>query len=235
MKSRALLSVVILFLAGIAASAQSFRIDWNTGFDVVGLPFDDDITLKGTMVNENNVQKEFLFTYNIDGLYEGHSAALCFGDQCFFLFEGEDDPTLRQKQILTPNGTLALYAYLYPFGVTGTSSVSYRIYDPTQSGEEVSFTVNYYAGTTDVPEAAELGFSIGPNPTSDVVTVQPAEGMILKGANLYSADGSLVRTFGVFEQGLNTFSMSGLASGTYHLLLNLADGSMVRSTIVVQH
>jgi len=239
MKSRFLLAFAVVFMASITLSAQTFHIEWDGGSTIkVGSELDDVLKLEGTCVNDNGTPKSFLFTYNLAEANESHYISLCFkggtGDQCFFLFPGEDDPTIRARQTLAPNGHLDMYCDLNPVGSVGTSIVAFELYDPDQPSERMPFTLSFYAGTTDVPEAQTVGFKVFPNPTSDVVTITPAEGMLVKGANLFAADGALLRSYPVSQSGPSTFSLSGLSAGTYQMILNLADGTTVRSAIVVQ-
>jgi hypothetical protein len=237
MKSRILLPFIVFFATALTLSAQTFHIEWNGGSNIIfGSENDAVVKLEGFIVNDNSTPKAFYFTYDLNETDVNHYVSLCFkggtGDQCFFLFRDEDDPTLRPLQTVTGNGRLGIYCDLNPLGVMATSKVLFELYDPEQASERLPFSITFYVGTTDVPEATEAGFRVGPNPATDIVNVVAAEGMAVEGANLYTADGTLVRTYGV-QPSANTFSLSGLASGTYHLILNVAGGSTSRTSVVI--
>ena len=234
MKSRLLLFLLVLTVSAMAASAQTFHIEWNEA-DTIRGPIEKGILKRtGDIVNDNGTQKNLLFTFDMNNMNLDHLASICFSANCFFLFPGPDDPSLRPEQVLPGDGTLEIYADMDPSGVEGASTVVYSIWDKDNpETEKIEFSCTYIFGpVASVEDARERGFSVGPVPSTDQVTVRGDGTMLMKGANLYSADGNLLRTYGA-SGSAQTFNLSGLSSGTYHLMLTMTDGSVLRAPISV--
>ena len=234
MKSRLLLFLLLLTVSAMAASAQTFHIEWNEP-DTLSGPVEKGILKRtGDIVNDNSTQKNFLFTFDMSEMSLDHFASICFSANCFFLFPGPDDPTMRPEQVLAGDGTLEIYADMDPSGVEATSTVMYTIWDKDNPDtEKIEFSCTYIFGpVASVVEAREFGFTVGPVPSTDQVTVRGDGTYMMKGADLYSADGTLLRTYGA-SGATQTFNLSGLSTGAYHLMLHLVDGSIVRAPISV--
>lgn len=237
MKSRlllSLLSLAVLSLCSVGVAAQSFHIDWNES-DTIRGPIEKGILKRtGDIVNDNGTPKNLLFTFNMNGMNLDHYASICFSANCFFLFPGPDDPTARPEQVLAGDGTVEIYADMDPAGIEGTSTVIYTIWDrDNPESERIEFSCTYIFGpVASVEDARERGFVVGPVPSTDQVTVRGDGTMLMKGADLYSADGTLLRTYGA-SGSTQSFNLSGLSSGTYHLMLTMVDGSVLRASISV--
>ena len=235
MKSRLLLSLLILVSASVFSSAQTFHIEWNEPDTVRGTVENGILKRTGDIVNDNDVEKRLLFRYNMDNMNLDHLASICFSANCFFLFPGPDDPTLRPEQVLAPTGTIEIYADMDPSGIEGPSSVEYTVYDAgNPDTERLTFTCTYIFGDpVSVAEASDHGFSVGPNPASDVVTIRSSEAEVLQGADLYAADGTLLRTYGVTSGAQQLLNVSSLPSGSYHLILRTQSGALLRSPLTI--
>ena len=234
MKTRLLVVALLALFMGVSASAQTFQIDWDDDLVIEGSENDDDLKVYGTIRNLDADQKRLLFTYDLTDAVTGHNPALCFSDNCFFLFPGEDEPELRNTQKLAPSGDMRIYAYVIPLGVKGVSTINYCVYDSSDVNDKICFTIVYAAGvSTSVPDASTLGLSVGPMPAVDMITVRGDVSEQITGANIYSFDGNLVRSFGVAAGQLHTFSVSGLATGSYHLMLTTGSGQVVRAPVTV--
>jgi hypothetical protein len=233
MKTQLLALAMLAFFFSASASAQSFKIDWDHAPLVKG-SVNDVLELEGTLTNLDDKAKLLLFSFNIDDLVDAQTASLCFEFNCFFLWPGEDNPTDRPTQRLDGNGTMRLFASCIPNGVAGTSTIRYNIFDSANVEDSQDVAIVYIAGeVSSVVDASTLGFSVGPTPATDVMTVRGDEANQIIGANIFSFDGTLVRTYSVSAGPSHTFSVNGLSAGSYHLILSTSDGQMVRSAVTV--
>jgi len=233
MKYHVLAAVCLMAVLTAPSFAQTYTIEWVDPSPMYSSENVGIAKRTGYMRNMTSSTKNILFRYDLSQMNPAHSPSFCFGDNCFYLFPGEDNPWERPEQVLAGNGTFTLYADLGPNKVQGQSSVSYKLFDKTDTTLDVSFTCTYIFGPTSVlPEASELGFSVGPNPSTDIVTISGGSVNII-GLNLYSSQGTLMRTYGVVDGSSHTISVADLSSGLYHLILTLADGNVVRTGITV--
>lgn len=235
MKHLLLLMSAVLCITAPTAFAQTatFTIDWNYP-DTLHAP-KGQITVKrtGTMRNLNAVAKQILFRYNIDKLLPDFSVGFCFGDLCYFQFPGDDNPYEREPQNLPASGTLPVYSLCNKLGSTvGTSTVWYEMFDKNDTTDKLPFYITYvYENPTSVTNAAQAGIGVWPNPATSVLTVGGADKVV--GANLYSASGVLLKTYGVEQASSISFNIHELTSGAYHMVFNLSDGSVVQAPFAV--
>ncbi len=235
MKHVVLLAAVVVMVMPIALQAQSaLVVDWDHGNQTTGSETESVIVLHGILRNTGSTPVNVLFRYNLDAINPNHFGAFCFGTQCYPLFPGEDNPEERAPQYVAPNGgEQDIEAWIQPQGNKGTSTIFYKVYDRVDTTIAVSFSVTYYVGVTSVQEATELGISVYPTPAADNITIHSNTAPLVTALNLYAADGTLRRSYGVSGQEVNTLDVSGLASGTYHLMLTLANGAVTRYPISV--
>lgn len=229
-----LLSAVLCITAPTAfAQTATFTIDWNYPDTVQA--HEGQITVKrtGTMRNLNAVAKQILFRYNIDSLQPDFSVGFCFGDLCYFQFPGEDNPYERDPQDLAPNGSLPVYSLCNKLGTNdATSTVWYEMFDKLDTNDKLPFYITYvFKIPTSVTDAAQAGIGVWPNPATNVLTVGGADKVL--GANLYSATGVLLKTYGVEQAPSITLNIQDLTSGAYHMVFNLSDGSVVQAPFAV--
>ena len=238
MKSRLLLLAFLLTALVSAAPAQTFRMDWTDADSVKG-PVSSSLKRNGRIVNLNGTAKNLLFRYDISGVAATHTAAMCFGDLCFFLWPGEDDPTLREAQYLAGGGSLKIYTLCNSFGETGVgepgiTTFYVTLFDRDNTSDSVRFSCTYIVGdVSSVPELGTLGLSAGPLPATDVVTITGEQARTISGADLYSANGTLLRTYGINQADQHSIDVTDLTSGTYHLVLTTTSGTVVRTPVVI--
>ncbi len=231
MKHHVLLTVLVLFIATQSLISQAtFTIDWADPEVVIGLPSSTSLKRNGTMRNLNEQPKAILFRYNLDNLQPSDDAAFCFGDLCYFHFPGEDDPYERPAQALLGNGTLPVYSLInHQAGAEGTSSVWYQMFDQNNPSDSITFTITYVFSVNSVPEASSLGLTLYPLPATDMITIAGDAAAHVRGANVYSSAGTLLRTYGITNGVLHNFAVSDLPSGSYHMVLTLDDGTIAQA------
>lgn len=233
MKSRLLLLAFLLTGLSAMASAQTYHINWDDKDSVSGANT-QQFKRNGHIVNDNSTPKNLLFRYDLSQVAAGHMPAMCFGDFCFFLFPGEDNPTDREAQYLPGSGELKIYTLMNANGTDGISTFSITLFDQTVTSDSVRFTGTFFVGDVNsVEDLSSLGLTAGPLPATDHVTVGGEQSRTIVGANLYTADGNLVRSYGISEADQHTFTVNGLANGTYHLLLTTTSGTVVRTPVVI--
>jgi hypothetical protein len=217
----------------MSATAQTYHINWDDKDSVSGANT-QQFKRNGHIINDNSTPKNLLFRYDLSQVTAGHMPAMCFGDFCFFLFPGEDNPNDREAQYLPGGGQLKIYTLMNANGTDGISTFSITLFDKNVTSDSLRFTGTFFVGDVNsVPEFSTLGLTAGPLPATDVVTVGGEQIRTIVGANLYTADGTLVRTYGISAADQQTFTVDGLANGTYHLLLTTTSGSMVRTPVVI--
>lgn len=240
MKTRLLTLLLAVLTVSASLAAQDtdagMYIDWDHGNAVQGMESSDALKIDGTLHNEDDYAKRLLFTYEMGEIFEGHSASICFADNCFFLFDGDGDkPLVRDAQNLAAMGSTRLFCDALPFGIKGQTVVKYCIFDSVDIERQLCFDLTYAAGVplVSVQEASEIGLSVGPNPATDHVTVRGDQAVNIEGASLYSINGTIVRSYAVAGSETQTFTTNGLAPGIYQLLLSMGDGRTVRASISV--
>lgn len=239
MKTRLLTVLLAVMTVSLAVQAQGtgagLYIDWDNGSSIQGMETSDALKIDGTLHNEDSYAKRLLFTYKMDGIFEGHSASICFADNCFFLFDGDGDtPLVRDAQNLSANGTTRIFCDALPFGIKGLTEIRYCIFDSVDIERQLCVDLTYAAGVPlSVSEASDIGLTVGPNPASDHVTIRGDQTVNISGASLYSLDGSIVRTYAVSASESQTFTLSGIAPGVYQLLLSMGEGRTVRASLSV--
>jgi hypothetical protein len=157
-------------------------------------------------------------------------------NQCWALFRGPgDDPYERMGQILEPSpGTLPIYVDVTPAGTEGTSTIQVTLFDKTDTSDKLSFSVTFIIdNTASVRDASEIGLTVGPLPASESITVRGDVLPTIDSIGLYDASGNIVRSYGVYASTAATLPLSGLASGTYRLIMTSADGTMSASPVVI--
>lgn len=228
------LALLITFIGGTSGAwAQTFLVDWKEGPVITASPSNGTVKRSGTIRNLSDAQKELYFSYDLSGMSLDHTAQLCI-DLCWQLYQGQDDPTERDPQILTPMGTLPIYVDATPYGFEGTSLVAVWLFDKNNPTDRVDFTVTFvFDATASVRTAEDAGISVGPNPASDVVSVRGTSVAGIRSASLYDASGLLVRSYGKPQSEFASFPTSGLSSGSYTLVLSSPQGLPIAIPVIV--
>lgn len=235
MKMRALLLSTFMLFLPIALLAQSYTIAWNESDSLRGVP-NKTAKRTGYLYNTTFSQKNILFRFDLSRMSEGHEAAMCFGDNCFYLFPGEDDPKVRAVQTLRELGDLYIYVDLVPNYKLGTSTVGFTFFDSTDVNDTIAFTTTFIIEpVSSIIEATSSELSLYPLPANDVVTLKGTSAGDVVGIDLYSAQGSIIRTYNTMRAPSRTLDISGLSSGSYHFLLTLSNGSVLRLPLSIIH
>lgn len=225
----ALASMITMFTMGSwsAASAQTFRIDWNDP-DTVRGNGTKIIKRVGNVVNDTDVEKRLRIRYDLTNVNFDHFVQICM-TECFAMFPGGEDDAIRNDQVVAPNSSQEIYVDADAQGVMGTSTVSIDLYEKSNPSDMISFDITFiFDNTMSVVEASERGISASPLPASDVLYLQ---GNVddLRSVDLYSSDGALLRTYPA-GPGMNVAS---LPSGSYHLLLHTVQGEVLRMPLTI--
>lgn len=234
MKIKSLTSLIVLLSSACILSAQTFTIAWDKQSPVHGTTMDGTIKQNGTLVSQDIGNKEIFFRYSIDKLFAGHDGAFCFGDNCFFLFEGVDDPRERPGQNLQGFGTLPIYSFINVNGVAGSTTLDFTLFDGNNEADSLAFSVTYIVElAASVPLASNVGIALGPNPATNSLSINGNALTTVKGYNLYSSDGGLVRTFISAPASSQQFNVGDVTPGRYFLLLTNTDGSVMQLPVVI--
>jgi hypothetical protein len=227
--------VVALLLACLAtaASAQTFYIDWNQPNPITGPPTKTTMKRDGYVRNSTVSTKELYFRFNLDEVNTYHTAQLCMS-LCWLLYRGEDYPFEREGQILTAGASLPIYVDLTPNGTEATSTIRVTLFDKTDTTDKLDFEVKFVVDkNTSVSRIEDVGVTIGPNPTAEVLSLTGEALSSVTSVSLYDMQGNIIRSYGV-PMGSNVrYTLDGLASGTYRLVLAMRDGSLRGSAVTV--
>jgi len=228
------LALVFGTLLTASAGAQTFVIDWAKPDTVTGTPTGGQIKRDGTVRNTNMASKELYFRYNIDGLALDHTAQLCM-NLCWSLYTGIDYPYERAGQILeATTGTLPIYVDVAPNGNPGTSVVFVTLFDKADTNDKISFKTTFVSDiSATLLDASQLGLAVGPLPATELVTVSGDALATVVSLGLYDATGNIVRSFGTSASSVVSLPLSGLASGTYRLLLTQGNGTISAAPVVI--
>lgn len=246
MKTRVLALALCAIFGAMSAAAQAWRFEWidqpqkTASKDILVV----DHYARLTNVSSKDIVVKFYY-YNSEKI-DGHGCNICFGDLCYNLFDGPDDPDIRIPTTLVAGETSEIKTQLITCtewdpetqkcpGKEGTSTVGFRIYDSENPADSVRFDITFVIG--DISSVRDLSESmtvaVGPNPASDVVTLSAQELANVVGVDIYSNTGTILRSVGHNGTAMITVPVDGLASGSYHVVLTFANGDIYRQAISV--
>lgn len=229
------LALVLGVILTATSGAQTFMIDWVQPATVVGPADSSQIRREGTIRNLNGKAKGLLFSYDLQRLLLDHQAQLCI-TLCWALHREPDDPTERFEQELTSEGTLPIYVAISPYSMAGTSQISVTLFDAKDTTDKLSFTNTYVVDpTATVGDAKDVGIWVGPLPATESVIVRGDAVQTLLSMGLYDNNGNLIRSYSTSGASVATLPVSGLASGTYRLIMTMGNGTTVAAPVVIVH
>ncbi|NQW31056.1 MAG: T9SS type A sorting domain-containing protein [Ignavibacteria bacterium] len=234
MKIKSLVLFLTLISTACILKAQSYNIIWDQELPIRGTSSESVIKRTGKLLNPGFTDKVMYFRYDLSKAISGHDGAFCFGANCFYLFEGVDDPKERPGQNLSGFGSLDLLTDIVPNGLKGTTSISFTLFDGNNEADSLPFSITWIVDDlSSVPSAFDAGITSGPLPASSVLTVNGDALSNVRGYNLYSASGNLVRTFITAPSAVQQFDISDVSAGRYFLLLTQQDGSVTQLPVVI--
>ena len=232
---RILLVVLALFtIIQLKVSAQAtFYIEWTDPATITVPSGTTTIKRNGVIHNNSNTLKQLLFRGDISKIVDGHNAAFCFGDLCYFQYP-DDDPYERDPQQLYPGGSLPVYSLLNNYGTDGTSIALYELFDKNNPNDKIEFTITYVIGKpASVREASEIGINVSPLPASDIVHITSSDNSLIRSIDVYTTGGVRVRTYGVSGTAVTTIPISTLAAGNYRFVFTMTNGSMAQAPLSI--
>jgi hypothetical protein len=230
MKIRILLSAIACIGIQHFCSAQTISINWSEDSVLTG-GYDQILKRTGYLTHDAFRSLNLYFRYDLSGLTSGHRASLCFGDNCYFLSEGEDIPTERTPQKVNPFDQIYVVADIYPELVAGTSTIRYTLFDSADANVTFPFTVRFVATPTSVAEATEQQMQLWPNPAHSVVSIQSGTFKPVA-VDIYSAQGAIVASHRASGD-LIQFPVSMLAAGAYVVVCTDAQDQRVRYPLTI--
>lgn len=239
---------IYTILAAFAFAVISFSNIYGKSLEVIqadsvkyGDPEDEEIIAYPNLKNTSAVADSFNVKMIMKSLTSGHYVAVCTF-QCFapdikewisptpFLINSGQTVNEALSAVLAP-ATAKFSAHLYPFGVTGTSTVIFRFYNVHDENDYTDAEVTYYVGTTSVnDEPVMKTVSVFPNPASNYITIGSLSE--LSTIKIYDANGTLVRsveTNGISEAKIN---VNDFAAGTYYPVI-ISNGKSVQGSAFV--
>lgn len=224
---------LMLVLASAMASAQTYYIDWAKPNPVTGTPSVGTLKRDGVIRNSTQTTKELYFRYNIDEVDFNHRAQLCMS-LCWTLFPGEDNPFDREGQVLTATGSIPIYIDLITGGNEGNSTIKVTLFDKTDANDKLDFDVQFVvSNNASVRTLEDAGITTGPIPTTESLQLKGASLIHVVRVGLYDLSGSLLRSYGPPTADHVTYPLDGLSSGSYRLMLTMANGSSFGTPVVI--
>lgn len=173
----------------------------------------------------------------INELGPNHAVALC----TFYCFDYvtkdwdgcEEFPLLageKTSDVMFPT----LQAHCKPNGNKGTTKATYRIYDVNDPSSYLDVPITFNFGITSVNDMnADSFVAAYPNPTDGILSVY-SEHQNIKSIKVYSLSGEMVLREDNMLGNAKALDLSRVAKGSYLMKIELADGSMRSSTIIVE-
>ena len=225
------LAIAACSMWATVASGQSFVLDWQDP-PKAGAETESMLQSEGSFRNTSSKTISILFRTDFTNVIPEHSMRICFGDYCYICYP-DSYPEDRDPFVMPAYSSEKLKAQCVPYGVKGNSTIIYTLFDRDNPADTMRYGVTFLVGASSVREAEELDVRVGPNPTSDVITLQ---GEALRSAiafNLYTVEGKLRRTFTVDNNTTVRLDVSDIPTGTYHLMLTMPGGEVYRQPINV--
>lgn len=217
-----LFAVSALLLASQFITAQT-SIDPNpvtiSELDI----FQFDIVGYSLVTNESTSTKDYVWTRNIIHLAEGWETAVCDKNQCHAY--GVD----AQNFNMAAGEAGTLDVHVYPFQNQGYAVVEVTVTEVENSSN--SDTGTYYFNTsTSVSERMTNAIAVYPNPVANLLFIETAN--TVHKIDFFGLDGKLIDS--KLTAGNNSVEVGNLASGTYVVRMQDAEGVQVSSNIVIK-
>lgn len=239
---------LITLFAIFAFSIISFSNIYGKSLEVIqadaakyGEPEEEEIIAYPNLKNTSAVADSFNVKIVMKNLTEGHYVAVCTF-QCFtpvttewtsptsFLIAAGQTLNEALSAAMAP-ATAKFSAHLYPFGVTGTSTIIYRFFNIHDENDYTDAEVTYYVGTSAIDEEPIIkSVSVFPNPATSYVTIGSLSD--LSTIKIYNSNGTLVRTVetnGISEAKIN---LNDFPVGTYYPVI-ISSGKAVQGSAFV--
>jgi len=230
---KSLLIAVVALACSTFASAQSFVLD-SLQQTVNSLP-ESVVYSNGLLRNLSDAQKEVRVRGDLFGVTIDHDVAICFGNLCFNIYRDDDNPYERAPYPMAGKSTEDLKMQIVPRLVEAVSTPFFTVFDGKNPADSlrfgVVFNISSTVSVTDINTVASV--TMGPNPTTDVVTFAGDLLSSIVGVNVYSMDGTLRRVVGTNGSSTITVPFEGMASGMYQVMLSTKTNEAYRATISV--
>lgn len=185
--------------------------------------FQFDIVGYSLVTNESTSTKDYVWTRNIISIAEGWECAVCDKNLCHGF--GVDDANFTM--MAGEEGTLDVH--VYPFQNPGYAVVSVTVSEVGNPSN--SDTGMYYFNTaTSVSERLTNAIAMYPNPAANVLFIESAN--TVHKIDFFGMDGKLIHS--ELTSGDNSVEISNLATGTYVVRMQDADGIQVSSNILMK-
>ncbi len=224
-----------LFSLYAAVKAQGIEIkdQYNSNVVVTNNTIVNRTTTAGTQTAHNFeiknisnstqtvVVKKFNDVINTVSSSDMASSTFCTGTTCY------PPSTFSATVVLAPNATSILAADLDEASVVGVSQISYKVYNASNTTDELNFTIKYN-GTVSVKNIASVFASVSevyPNPSSSKSFISVSVNKNYSGVDVIVINslGSVISTkLTDLEAGKNVISLDSenLPTGLYFITIN---------------
>lgn len=169
-------TLLLFFLIfSISLSAQvTLKLTEPTG-STTALASDDDITAKGFIKNESDVEVTLMWKRNVIELKDGWETAVCDKNLCYVPTYGETSATDGTHLVLAPGEESNFDVHVYPDGTEGSAIVEVTATDITNSDNTVTARFEFNQMSTSTRNLNKADIKIYPNPTIDFISISDAD------------------------------------------------------------
>ncbi len=155
---------------------------------------------------------------------------------CWTMCYGPTTDVSPTPLLMHTNDENLLSSHYFHYGNTGTTSVSYTVYDSLHPSDSVQFTLNWHITLVGIgePESANTTVSAPfPNPASDHFSFRMDASCKLTVVN---AAGQVVKNYAVYTSGeTTTLDISGWENGMYSVLFTRNGKPVMSKKILIGH
>ncbi len=169
-------TLLLFFLIfSISLSAQvTLKLTEPTGSTTV-LASDDDITAKGFIKNESDVEVTLMWKRNIIELKDGWETAVCDKNLCYVPSYGETSAADGTNLVLAPGEESNFDVHVYPDGTEGFAIVEVTATDITNAANTVTGRYEFNRMSTSTTNLNKADIKVYPNPTIDFISISDAD------------------------------------------------------------
>ncbi len=211
-------TLLLFFLTfSISLSAQVTLLLTEPTGSTTALASDDDITAKGFIKNESDVEVTLMWKRNIIELKEGWETAVCDKNLCYVPSYGETSAADGTHLVLAPGEESNFDVHVYPDGTEGFAIVEVTATDITNAANTVTGRYEFNQMSTSTINLNKADIKVYPNPTINFISISEADQV--ERLIIYNIVGRPVK---LFEANYNNqYDVMDLPTGMY--LVRLMD------------
>lgn len=205
-------TLLLFFLIfSISLSAQvTLKLTEPLG-STTALASDDDITAKGFIKNESDVEVTLMWQRNIIELKDGWETAVCDKNLCYIPSYSQTSAADGTNLVLAPGEESNFDVHVYPDGTEGFAIVEVTATDITNATNTVTGRFEFNQMSTSTVDLNKAAIKIYPNPTIDFISISETDQV--ERLIIYNIVGRPVKLFEASYT--NQYNVMDLPTGMY--------------------